>query len=65
MTWLRLKDGHGWVHDIEEDGRIVMIAHSLKWRNRADSQNRVKEGEYKGLMSRIFSNDNASSVISL
>lgn len=65
VTWLRLKDGHGWVHDIEEDGRIVMIAHSLKWRNRADSQNRVKEGEYKGLMSRIFSNDNASSVISL
>jgi len=65
VTWLRLKDGHGWVHDIEEDGRIVMIAHSLKWRQRADTQSRVKEGEYKGLISRIFSNDNASSVVSL
>ena len=68
VTWLRLHDGQGWVHDIEEDGRVVLIAHSLKWRSRAESSLAKKGGdntEYKGLISKLFSSDTASSIISL
>ena len=68
VTWLRLYDGQGWCHDMEEDGRVVMIAHSLKWRSRAKSSIAKKTGdssEYKGLISKLFSSDTASSIISL
>mmetsp|Transcript_5499 Transcript_5499/g.7941 ORF Transcript_5499/g.7941 Transcript_5499/m.7941 type:complete len:277 (-) Transcript_5499:106-936(-) len=31
VTWLRLKDGQGWVHDIGEDNDVVfMVAHSSR-----------------------------------
>jgi len=30
INWLRLKDGKGWVHDVSDDGRQVMIPHSLR-----------------------------------
>ena len=34
-TWLRLKDGGGWVHDMEKNGeQVAMIAHSLRHRTK-------------------------------
>ena len=68
VTWLRLKDGQGWCHDTEEDGRVIMIANSLKWRSRAELNLAKKgtEAEYtKGLISKLFASDTASSIISL
>ena len=64
VTWLRLKEG-GWVNDTEEDGRVVMIAHSQLYRSRG-GKNGGKKGdtEIKGLISKLFS-DTASSIISL
>jgi len=32
ITWLRLSDSQGWVHDTGQDGDVTMIAHSLEHR---------------------------------
>lgn len=31
-TWLRLKDGQGWVHNVGPQGEVLMIPHSLRHR---------------------------------
>ena len=41
LTWLRLKDGRGWVHGSDEHGNIIMQVHERKEANRP-------------LMSRLF-----------
>jgi hypothetical protein len=65
-TWLRMKDGHGWVHDVEVDGTIVMIAHSLKYRAQLHERQRQAEMKtsdgkqipYDAIIARLFHNTN-------
>ena len=62
ITWLRLKDGQGWVHDVSDLGEQIMIPHSL--RHRAGVAGRPKkppapkdEIAYKTIVARLFHND--------
>jgi len=62
-TWLRLKDGHGWVHTIGQTGESLMIAHSLRHRKptvgRPTKANRTKQEDiaYNTIIARLFHND--------
>lgn len=69
VTWLRLKDGQGWVHDIGPHDELVMIAHSQAIRNgkKKSSVNRpfndasstaTSNATYNSIISRLFSSDN-------
>ena len=55
ITWLRLKDGQGWAHDMGEDNEVVMIAHSLRHRSTGRSS---KSGDtdipYNAIIARLF-----------
>lgn len=63
ITWLRLKDGHGWVHNVGQNGESLMIAHSL--RHRIPTAGRpIKAGRtakediaYNTIIARLFHND--------
>mmetsp|Transcript_38246 Transcript_38246/g.53862 ORF Transcript_38246/g.53862 Transcript_38246/m.53862 type:complete len:337 (+) Transcript_38246:68-1078(+) len=62
INWLRLKDGRGWVHDLDEFGRQVMAAQSLLDRAKKSRANSGvgddKDGDaYKTIMTRLFHND--------
>jgi hypothetical protein len=46
LTWLRLKDGRGWIHNISEQGGIVLKAHTSK-------KNELKDGSVNKLISRL------------
>ena len=63
ISWLRLKDGMGWVHDVGKNGETILIAHSL--RNRAGTvaqlqtsgtieRNERKEIAYNTIVARLF-----------
>lgn len=61
IVWLRLKDGHGWVHDVAEDGEQIMVAHSLWHRTRGTLKSKKEEDEagdqaYKAIVARLFKN---------
>ena len=64
ITWLRLKDGHGWVHTIGQNGESLMIAHSLRHRmptlgGRPTKSGRTKQEDiaYNTIVARLFHND--------
>jgi hypothetical protein len=63
ITWLRLKDGHGWVHTIGQNGESLMIAHSLRHRlptvGRPTKAGRTKQEDiaYNTIVARLFHND--------
>jgi len=64
VSWLRLKDGRGWVHNIGSDGQSVMIAHSIQHRlkesestNENSSRYGAKETQYNGIIARLFQSD--------
>lgn len=61
ITWLRLRDGQ-WVHDFNDDGTQVMIAHSLRHRqltSKPKKTPRSKDGKdiaYNAIVARLFHN---------
>eukprot|EP00533_Pseudo-nitzschia_delicatissima_P009420 CAMPEP_0116084284 /NCGR_PEP_ID=MMETSP0327-20121206/3723_1 /TAXON_ID=44447 /ORGANISM="Pseudo-nitzschia delicatissima, Strain B596" /LENGTH=1200 /DNA_ID=CAMNT_0003575225 /DNA_START=17 /DNA_END=3619 /DNA_ORIENTATION=- len=63
ITWLRLKDGHGWVHTIGQTGESLMIAHSLRHRKptvgRPTKASRTKQEDiaYNTIVARLFHNN--------
>ena len=63
ITWLRLKDGHGWVQTIGQNGESLMIAHSLRHRmptvGRPTKAGRTKQEDiaYNTIIARLFHND--------
>jgi len=63
ITWLRLKDGHGWVHNIGQKGESLMIAHSLRHRKpsvgRPLKAGRTEEEDiaYNTIIARLFHNN--------
>lgn len=65
VTWLRLKDGQGWIHDVSENKEVVMIAHFLHHRTKslnkdgegAMSRRSSSEMAYNALIGRVFHND--------
>jgi hypothetical protein len=71
VTWLRLKEGQGWLHDIDRDTREnVLIPHSFRQRamapNGRPSKSRRPEGHhddkhqqiaYNTIIARLFHND--------
>ena len=63
ITWLRMKDGQGWIHDVTDSGEQVMIAHSLRHRSNLASRPRKKppaqkeEIAYNTIIARLFHND--------
>lgn len=64
ITWLRLKDGQGWVHDVGLNGEIMMIAHSLHDRSpgrsaitrpvKVKQRSERDEASYNTLIARLF-----------
>ena len=62
ITWLRMKDGEGWLHDVDDMGSQVVIAHSLRHRARtiarsnrgADANEQVA---YNTIIARLFHNE--------
>jgi hypothetical protein len=64
FTWLRLKDGQGWVHDVSETGERLLVAHSLHHRART-ALPRPQKGEkhgkdeiaYNAIVARLFTPD--------
>jgi hypothetical protein len=64
MNWLRMKNGHGWVYDVDENGQNIMIPHSLRHINQlnrsprqSDSPNKGNEIAYNTIIARLFHND--------
>jgi hypothetical protein len=63
ISWLRMKDGQGWIHDVDETGEHVVIAHSLRHRaqsTRPRKPNFQREGTdiaYNDIIARLFNND--------
>jgi len=63
ITWLKLKEGNGWVHTIGQNGESLMIAHSLRHRNpsiaRPTKPGRTKQEDiaYNTIIARLFHND--------
>jgi hypothetical protein len=70
ITWLRLKDGLGWVHNIGRNGETLMIPHSLRHRasigvtDRPTKVGRHGNGKsdrediaYNTIVARLFHND--------
>lgn len=62
ITWLRMKDGEGWLHDVDDTGIQVVIPHSLRHRARtiarsnrgADPNEQVA---YNTIIARLFHNE--------
>jgi hypothetical protein len=65
MSWLRIKDGRGWIHDTADDGTEIMRAHSLRHRGKGlviDRPQKAPQGEkdevaYNAIIARLFHND--------
>jgi hypothetical protein len=62
ITWLRLKDGQGWVHTIDGEGATLMIPHSIRHRNgllgRPTKPGRPEQEDvaYNTIIARLFHN---------
>ena len=68
LTWLRTKDGHGWVHDMTDTGQQIMVAHSLPIRSTATSRPRKspapqEEIAYNTIIARLFHNDDVPGQV--
>lgn len=68
ISWLRLKDGKGWVHDMVNDGTVIMIAHSLKDRTpgrrpRKLEQKEREEVAYNTIIARLFPGEDGTPHI--
>lgn len=63
ITWLRLKDGQGWVHNVDTDGETLMIPHSLRHRKgppgppTKSGKPEQEEVPYNTIIARLFHND--------
>jgi hypothetical protein len=65
MSWLRVKDGRGWIHDTADDGTEIMRAHSLRHRGQGSviarpqkaPQGGKDEVAYNAIIARLFHND--------
>ena len=62
ITWLRMKDGEGWLHDVDDTGRQVVIAHSLRHRARTVARSNrgtdpSEEVAYNTIIARLFHNE--------
>lgn len=60
MSWLRLKDGQGWIHDHDENGEQIVVLHSLRHRaisSRLARKPEASEIPYNAIVSRLFYND--------
>eukprot|EP00934_Nitzschia_sp_Nitz4_P006715 Nitzschia sp. Nitz4//scaffold29_size155292//11068//14277//NITZ4_002634-RA/size155292-processed-gene-0.237-mRNA-1//1//CDS//3329546376//6705//frame0 len=62
-TWLRLRDGRGWVHTVGQGGETLMIPHSLRHRKGPPGRP-VKPGReghediaYNTIIARLFNNE--------
>lgn len=60
ITWLRMKDGQGWIHNVDDAGEHIMIAHSLRHRAQTTRPRKPvmpKEGNeiaYNAIIARLF-----------
>ena len=63
ISWLRLKDGMGWVHDVGKNGETILNVHSLRNRTGSVAQiqtnviierNERKEIAYNTIVARLF-----------
>jgi hypothetical protein len=59
-----MKNGHGWVYDVDENGQNIMIPHPLRHINQlnrrprqSDSPNQGNEIAYNTIIARLFHND--------
>jgi hypothetical protein len=68
ITWLRMKDGQGWIHDVDDEGQTIVIAHSLRHRTQLANRPRkpaiptTKDGSeiaYNTIIARLFHNDSS------
>lgn len=63
ISWLRMKDGQGWIHDVNDAGEHIVIPHSLRHRaqtSRPHKPNVRREGNdkvYNDIITRLFNND--------
>jgi len=61
ITWLRMKDWQGWIHDVDDSGVHTVIAHSLRHRTNRPRQPVIpREGNeiaYNTRTARLFHND--------
>ena len=69
VTWLRLKEGQGWLHDLDrETGEKLLVPHSFRHRTQARSTRPSKPGRpqgddknpkiaYNTIIARLFHND--------
>jgi hypothetical protein len=63
ISWLRMKDGQGWIHDVNETGEHVVIAHSLRHRaqstrpRKPDFQREGTDIAYNDIIARLFNSD--------
>lgn len=68
VTWLRLKDGQGWVHNIGRGGEALMIPHSMKHRKgtfgkqrKAGNNDEQEDIAYNTIIARLFHNDDTAT----
>ena len=52
LTWLRLKDGVGWVYDRDDQGQLILLAHSLQHRRKGRD-----DIAYNAIVARLFHNE--------
>lgn len=62
ITWLRMKDGEGWLHDVDDTGKQVVIPHSLRHRARTAAKTSRgtephEEVAYNTIIARLFHNE--------
>jgi hypothetical protein len=66
MVWLRLKNGAGWVHDIDQEDRLMMIAHSLHDRfpssNPGHESHDRKDVPFNDVVSRLFPTESVERI---
>ena len=69
-TWLRMKDGQGWVCDVDHEGKSNMIPYSLRYRKYLNSKQEKpevpREGDdiaYNKIIDRLFHNTHGNTKL--
>ncbi|KAL7574888.1 hypothetical protein ACA910_010721 [Epithemia clementina (nom. ined.)] len=64
ITWLRMKEGEGWLHDVDDQKNQLMVSQLQRHRiqtenstNRSQNHRPKEEAAYSVLMSRLFPSD--------